>query len=67
MTAEVSSPDEIDGSGFFRISWDALGRDEGEAKLAERAYSVRCLVTADGEVPAPEVSEDLVAYVAKAY
>lgn len=67
MTNDASSPDEIDGPGFFRIPWDALGRDDGEAKIAERAYSVRCLVTSDGGVPTPEQDEDLIAYVAKAY
>jgi prolyl-tRNA synthetase len=65
-TQDVGSPDQIDGPGFFRIPWAALG-EEGEAKLAERAYTVRCLVTQDGEVPRPEASEDLVAYCAKAY
>src|SRR6185503_16997536 len=54
MTSEVTSPDAIDGPGFFKIPWDALGRDEGEAKLAERGYSVRCLVTEDGGVPTPD-------------
>ncbi len=67
MTKDASSADEIDGPGFFRIGWDELGREEGEAKLTERAYSVRCLVTADGGCPPPEQTDDLVAYVAKAY
>ena len=66
-THEASTPDEIDGPGFFRIGWDALGREEGEAKLAERAYTVRCLVNEDGSVPAPDADDGLVAYVAKAY
>jgi len=65
-TQDVEKADEIDGPGFFRIPWDALGTD-GEAALAERGYSVRCLVTEDGGVPAPEQSADLVAYCAKAY
>ncbi len=67
MTQETTSPDAIDGPGFYRIPWDALGREDGEAKLAERAFTVRCLVTEDGGVPAPEQTENLVAYVAKAY
>jgi prolyl-tRNA synthetase len=67
MTRDASSPDEIDGTGFFRIEWDALGRDEGEAKLAGRGYSVRCLVTSSGGVPGPDENDGLVAYVAKAY
>jgi prolyl-tRNA synthetase len=67
-TSDLSSIDELDGStGFYRIGWDALGREEGEAKLAEQGYSVRCLVTADGGIPAPDDDTDLVAYVAKAY
>jgi prolyl-tRNA synthetase len=67
-TSDVESLDEIDGSGFFRIGWEAVG-EEGEAKLAERGYSIRCPVTADGETPGPkgEAEGDLVAYVAKAY
>jgi prolyl-tRNA synthetase len=67
MTRDVDSAEAIDGPGFFRIAWDALGRDEGEAKLAQRAYSVRCLVSSDGAVPTPEQDDDLIAYVAKAY
>jgi prolyl-tRNA synthetase len=67
MTQDATSPDAIDGPGFYRIPWDALGRDEGEAKLAQRAFTVRCLVTEDGGVPTPEATDDLVAYVAKAY
>jgi prolyl-tRNA synthetase len=67
MTTNIMSPDAIDGQGFYRIEWDALGREEGETKLARDGYSVRCLVTADGAVPSPEATDDLVAYVAKAY
>jgi prolyl-tRNA synthetase len=67
QTRDVATPDEIDGTGFFRIKWDALGREDGETKLAERGFSVRCLVTADGDVPAWDADDDLVAYVAKAY
>jgi len=67
MTNDVTSAEAIDGPGFFRIPWDALGREDGEEKIAERAYSVRCLVTEDGGVPAPEDDTNLIAYVAKAY
>ena len=66
MTADVDKADDIDGPGFFRIPWDALG-EAGEAALAERGYSVRCLVTADGGVPAPDAADGLTAYCAKAY
>ncbi|HWH32363.1 MAG TPA: proline--tRNA ligase [Egibacteraceae bacterium] len=66
FTRDVDKGDEIDGAGFFRIPWDALGED-GEAALAERGYSVRCLVKEDGSVPAPHDDRNLVAYCAKAY
>jgi prolyl-tRNA synthetase len=65
-TRNVDDADEMEGEGFFRIPWEKLG-EEGEAELAKRGYTVRCLVTQDGEVPRPEASEDLVAYCAKAY
>ena len=68
-TADAASLDAIDGPGFFRIRWAAVG-PEGEARLAERGYTVRCLVTPDGDVPAGGAEpddRDLVAYVAKAY
>ena len=66
MTSDVDKADDIDGPGFFRIPWDALG-EAGESALAERGYSVRCLVTADGGVPAPDDHTNLTAYCAKAY
>jgi prolyl-tRNA synthetase len=67
-TADVGDAKDIDGPGFFRIPWGGLGED-GEAALAERAYTVRCLVTDDGDVPGPAGEHDgaLMAYVAKAY
>ena len=64
-TTDVSGPDEIDGPGFFRVPWDDLGID-GERRLAERGYTVRCLQTPDGGVPEPD-STGLIAYCAKAY
>ncbi|HVM18835.1 MAG TPA: proline--tRNA ligase [Egibacteraceae bacterium] len=64
-TTDVSSPDEIDGPGFFRMPWDDLGV-AGEQRLAERGYTVRCLLTADDGIPAPD-DTGLVAYIAKAY
>jgi prolyl-tRNA synthetase len=67
MTKAVGSADEIDGPGFARIRWSALA-DGGEAALAERGQSVRCLVRDDGGVPDVDYPVDrLVAYVAKAY
>lgn len=65
-TFDVAKAEEIDGPGFFRIPWDNLG-EAGETALAERGYSVRCLVTADGGVPTPDATDDLIAYCAKAY
>ncbi|MGH3664952.1 MAG: proline--tRNA ligase [Egibacteraceae bacterium] len=64
-TKDVRGPDEVDGPGFFRLPWDDLGI-EGEERLAERGYTVRALVTADGGVPEPD-DIGLVAYVARAY
>ena len=66
-TFEASTAEDVDAPGFWRIPWRDLG-EAGETALAERAYSVRCLVTLDGEVPGPrgEGDEDLVAYVSKA-
>ena len=64
-TFDVDSAGEIDGPGLFRLPWDTLGV-EGEARMAERGYSVRCLVTAEGRVPDPD-DRGLIAYVARAY
>jgi prolyl-tRNA synthetase len=67
-THDVDRMDAIDGPGFFRIPWAAVGA-AGEDKLAGQGYSIRCLVTADGGVPGPagEADAGLLAYVAKAY
>ena len=65
-TTDVERHEDVGGPGFFRIPWDALG-EAGEDALAERAYTVRCLVRADGGIPASRDEPDLVAYVAKAY
>ncbi|HVL98163.1 MAG TPA: proline--tRNA ligase [Egibacteraceae bacterium] len=65
-TREAQRPEAIDGPGLWRLPWDVLGT-EGEARLATDGYTVRCLVTADGGVPAPAATDDLVAYVGRAY
>jgi prolyl-tRNA synthetase len=65
-TTDVERIEDVAGAGFFRIPWDRLG-PEGEARLAESGYTVRCLVTADGGIPAAEQEQGLVAYVARAY
>ena len=54
-------------SGWARIGWDALGREEGEARLAQSSVTVRCLQRPDGTVPDDEAEPDLVAFVARAY
>ncbi|MDP8971517.1 MAG: proline--tRNA ligase [Actinomycetota bacterium] len=65
-TRDVEAVEEVQGAGFLRIPWKALGAD-GEARLVELGYSVRCLVTADGGLPEPDEEDGLVAYVARAY
>ncbi|MCF2528552.1 proline--tRNA ligase [Yinghuangia soli] len=57
---------EAAATGWGRISWADLG-PEGEAKLAEQGVSVRCLVTADGEVPDADDQPGNIAIVARAY
>jgi prolyl-tRNA synthetase len=70
--ARTVDASDLDGAadaaddGFARVPWD-LVRGEGIGLLAERAVSVRCLVRADGSVPAHDEEPDLVAYVARAY
>ena len=65
-TTEVAAPEDVDGSGFFRLPWKAVG-DSGEDALAARGYTVRCLVREDGSVPSSRDEDGLLAYVAKAY
>ncbi|CAN5505425.1 proline--tRNA ligase [soil metagenome] len=65
-TQDVGDIADIDGPGFFRIPWAAIG-EAGEDDLAGRGYTVRCLVTADGGMPQSRDEADLVAIVAKAY
>ncbi|HUG84330.1 MAG TPA: proline--tRNA ligase [Euzebya sp.] len=65
-TTDVTTVAEIEGGGFFRLPWSTIGED-GEDALAQRGYSVRCLVTADGGMPQARDEADLIAYVAKAY
>ena len=67
--ADVASLDEAREAaavGFARIPWSVLG-EAGERELASEALTVRCLQTADGEVPALDGDEELVAYVARSY
>jgi prolyl-tRNA synthetase len=62
----VEEAAEAAGTGWARIPWAALG-PEGEARLAERGVSVRCLVAADGSVPERDDQRGNVAVVARAY
>ncbi|MFE9809574.1 proline--tRNA ligase [Streptomyces sp. NPDC005227] len=52
--------------GWARIPWADLG-EEGEARLAEHAVTVRCLVAEDGSVPDTDDAPGNVAVVARAY
>ncbi|MEU0370672.1 proline--tRNA ligase [Streptomyces sp. NPDC006283] len=69
-TSEVTTIEEAAeaavAGGWARIPWATLG-EEGEAKLAEQAVSVRCLVAEDGSVPVSDDAPGTVAIVARAY
>ena len=65
-TRDASAAGEVDGPGLHRIAWDGLGA-AGEAELAERGYTVRCLLRPDGGIPQSREESGLVAYVARAY
>jgi prolyl-tRNA synthetase len=53
-------------TGWARLPWSELG-PEGEAKLAERSVTVRCLTRADGSLPETGDEPDVLAYCARAY
>lgn len=68
-TVDVESIDAAaDGAsvGWARIDWARLGED-GEERLAQRGVSVRCLLSADGGVPASVEDAGTVAIVGRAY
>jgi prolyl-tRNA synthetase len=68
-TREVSRLEEAVEAcrhGWARIAWSRIG-PEGEAQLATHGVSVRCLQTADGEVPDGDDEPGLVAVLARAY
>jgi len=68
-TVEVSTADEAAeaaASGWARLPWSALGPD-GEAELAARGVTVRCLVRPDGGVPEADDEPGAIAVVARAY
>jgi prolyl-tRNA synthetase len=58
--------ESVGAGGWARIPWADLG-EEGEARLAEHAMTVRCLVAEDGSVPDREDAPGNVAVVARAY
>ncbi|KQX63584.1 proline--tRNA ligase [Angustibacter sp. Root456] len=69
LTADVTSVDEAAEAataGWARIPWSTLGV-EGEAKLAARGVTVRCLVRPDGGVPDSDDEPGAIAVVARAY
>ncbi|WP_406839066.1 proline--tRNA ligase [Streptomyces sp. AHU1] len=69
-TSDVSTVDAAveaaAAGGWARIPWADLG-EEGEARLAEHAVTVRCLVAEDGSVPDADDAPGNVAVVARAY
>ncbi|NYH88651.1 proline--tRNA ligase [Actinopolymorpha rutila] len=64
--ATIDEATEAAGSGWARIPWAAVG-EEGEARLAESAVTVRCLLRPDGSVPEAEDEPDLIAIVGRSY
>ncbi len=68
-TVEVNTIEEAAeaaATGWARIPWATLG-PAGEARLAEQGVSVRCLVAADGSVPASDAQPGNIAIVSRAY
>jgi prolyl-tRNA synthetase len=64
--AGIDEAVEAAQQGFARLPWGLVG-DEGEAQLAGKGITVRCLAAADGGLPTSEDDDDLVAVVARAY
>ncbi len=62
----VAEAAEAAATGFARIPWATLG-DGGVDQLGADAITVRCLVTADGDVPVSVDDDDLIAVVARSY
>jgi prolyl-tRNA synthetase len=62
----IEDATEACATGWARLPWSELGT-EGEARLAERAVTVRCLVRADGSLPETGDEPDTLAYCARAY
>ncbi|MGN6613043.1 MAG: proline--tRNA ligase [Angustibacter sp.] len=69
LTTDVTSVDEAAeaaATGWARIPWATLGV-QGEAELAGRGVTVRCLVRPDGGVPDSDDEPGALAVVARAY
>ena len=57
---------EIAQTGFARVPWGVV-RGEGEAQLAGKGVTVRCLMAPDGSLPVTDDDDDLVAVVGRSY
>jgi prolyl-tRNA synthetase len=66
MTEVVPTIADVNGAGSFLIPWDRVG-EHGETELAERGFTVRCLLTRKLQTPAHGEDADLLAWVARAY
>jgi prolyl-tRNA synthetase len=64
--ATIGDAAEAAQTGFARLPW-GLVRGEGEAQLAGKGITVRCLMAPDGGLPTADDDDDLVAVVARAY
>jgi prolyl-tRNA synthetase len=62
----VADAVEAAGTGWARLPWASLGA-AGEAELATKGVTVRCLVRPDGSVPDSEDEDGVLAVVARAY
>ncbi len=65
VVATVDEAAEAAATGFARLPWSAVG-EEGEARLGEQGFTVRCLQHPDGTVPT-ELTADVQAIVARSY
>lgn len=66
MSTVEEAVEAVTAGGWARVPWATLG-EEGEARLAEQAVTVRCLVAEDGSVPDADDAPGNVAVVARAY
>jgi prolyl-tRNA synthetase len=66
QTESVEEAREAAQTGFARIPWRILGA-EGEKSLATDAITVRCLQTADGQIPTDTSADDVMAVVGRSY